>query len=169
MKIYITGIPGVGKSSLIKELKKRGMPAFDLDSIKGLCQWKNKKTGKNAKWFSGVEKDWFENYDQLCDKIKLKNLIKGKNKVFIAGLVSNQNNFLDLFDKIFLLRCKKRTFLKRILERKDNQFGKSSIEQKMLAEWHKEFEQDTMKKGAEPIDAEKSISDITKEILSKSG
>ncbi len=40
-KIYITGISGTGKSTIIEKLIKKGINAIDLDS--NFCCWKDKK------------------------------------------------------------------------------------------------------------------------------
>lgn len=165
MKIYITGISGVGKSTLVKELNKRGVTSFDLDSVPNLCHWRNKKTGKKAKYYSGIGKDWLEAHNYICDVRKLKKLLSNEERVIVAGSASNQDDFLKLFDKVVLLHCRAKVFLKRLNTRKNNDFGKDKIEQKRLLMWYKDFESKVIKKGAVPIDSEQSVSKIASRVI----
>ena len=82
----------------------------------------------------------------------------------IAGITSNQNEFLELFDKIFLLHCSPGTFIARLDTRENNEFAKEKSEQEHLLSWYKEFEEEMLKKGAVPINTERSITDIADEI-----
>ena len=121
MKIFITGIAGVGKSSVLKKLKEKGIYTIDIDEIGGLCQWINNETLKIEKWKPGMTNEWYHSHKYICDKKKLANLInKHKSDVAVAGLPSNRRDLLDLFDKVFLLQCREETFIKRIKERKWN-------------------------------------------------
>src|SRR3989344_7767959 len=119
-KIYITGISGVGKSTLGIELNKRGIISFDLDAIKGLCHWQHKSTKERAHYYTGIGKDWLDAHDYICDQKKLEALLsEQKGNVAVLGLASNQDDFLSLFDKLFLLHCKKEVFLHRLNTRNE--------------------------------------------------
>ncbi len=74
-KFCITGIPGVGKSSLVEELNKRGFRSLDLDSMKGLCHWED-ASGKRVEYYSGIGKDWLDVNEYNCDLEKLKEVLK---------------------------------------------------------------------------------------------
>jgi len=167
MKIYVTGVSGVGKSTLIEELKRRGITAFDLDAVKGLCHWKNKETGKKVNRTEGVGKDWLEAHDWVCDIKKLKKLLERKNKIVLAGVTSNQKDFLNLFDKIVLLRCKEKVFLKRLTERENNDFGRTKSEQKHILSWYKSFETEMLERNAFPLSSEELVSEIAEKIIKK--
>lgn len=167
-KIYITGISGTGKSAVARELEKRGIYAISIDEIDGLCCWRNKKTGEQVEYFDGG-KNWFENYDWMCDAEKLKELMNvDKDLVIVAGIAGNQNSYLSLFDKIFVLHCKPEIFITRVLERDTNDgFGKSPSEQEFLLNLYQGFEKDLIDKGAIQVNVEKSVSEVVVEILSK--
>lgn len=165
-KFYITGISGTGKSTLVKELCRRGIKAFDLDSTK-LCRWKNKNTGEEAWYQSGVGQAWLEVHDYVCDMVELKRLLDAQNGdlVIVAGVASNQDEYLDLFDKIFLLYCREKVFLHRLSIREDNEFAKEKSEQESLLSWYKDFEEKICKQGAIPINTEAPVSIIAEQIL----
>ena len=167
-KIYITGVSGVGKTSILKELKKKKFYTIDIDSTPELCQWQNKKTRKKN---SNIAKstNWLNTHVWICNIKKLKSLLNKKNQkvIITAGITSNQNEYLDLFDTIFLLQAKEKTLLHRISIRTEHDFGKTQIEQKHILGSYKEFEKQLIKKGAIPINTEDSIENITNIIISK--
>jgi broad-specificity NMP kinase len=167
MKVYVTGISGVGKSTLVEELNKRGITAFDVDSVRNLCHWKNKRTGKKVDRVSGVSKEWLEEHSWICDVKRLKKLINSKDKIVIAGITSNQKDFLGLFDQVFLLHCKEEIFLSRLRNRENNDFGKNKSEQKHILSWYKDFEKEMIEKKAIPINSEASILIIADKIIKK--
>jgi dephospho-CoA kinase len=166
-KFYITGVSGTGKSALVKELEKRGIRAFDIDEVPELCHWKNKLTSEKAKYQSGIGQDWIEAHDWLCDKEKLKGLLdaRGENTVIVAGIASNQDEYFDLFDKIFLLYCSEETFLHRLSTREENEFAREKSEQKQVLSWYKDFEDKMLKKGAIPINTEAPVNAVADQII----
>jgi len=171
-KFYITGVSGAGKSTLAKELKKRGIITFDIDSVPGLCHWRNKATHKKADYQYGIGKDWLDAHEWICDSGKLKGLLDNEiDNTVVLGLTSNQDDFLDLFDKVFLLHCQRETFLYRLSTRDgDNQFAKDKSEQEHILSWYEDFESKLIKQGAFPIDTdENSTSDTADKIIIQMG
>ena len=167
-KIYITGISGTGKSAIAEKLNKRGIYAIDIDEVEGLCRWRNKKTFEKADWYSGIGNEFFESHRYVCDKNKLFSLMnKNKDIIVVVGVADNQADFLDSFDKVFLLHCSEKTFLKRIKDRTNHDFGKHKTEQKMILSWYKSFEKEMLDKGAVPINTEDSIETVVNNIISK--
>lgn len=164
MKIYITGVSGVGKSTLVEELRNKGVAAFDLDYV-GVCHWKNKETGKKIKRTEGAGKAWLEAHDWICDIRKLKKLLEKKDKIVIAGITSNQKDFLNLFDKIILLRCKKEVFLKRLTDRKTNDFGRTESEQSHILGWYEDFEKEMLERNVLVLSSERPVSEIAQKVI----
>ncbi len=163
MKIYLTGASGTGKSSLIRELKKRGIKAIDMDI--GLCHWESRVTGDRAAWKPGQSEEWYLEHGWMCNIPELKALLGGDEDLVVAGLSSNQEEYVPLFDKVLVLHARPETVLARLTSRTDNDYGKHPLEQQRLLNWHKSFEQEMIEKGALPLDAEQSIEAMADEVL----
>lgn len=166
-KIYITGVSGTGKTTLVTEFNKRGIFAIDIDSTDGLCNWRNKIT--KEKTGLGVGKEWLDAHEWFCDEDKLKDLVDNSNQeiVIVCGMPMNQDDFLDFFDKIFVLQCNEETFLNRINTRTDNDFGKEEAEREFMLGLYQDFEQDLINSGAISINTERPIETVADDILSK--
>lgn len=170
MKIFfITGIPGSGKSTVVGKLAEKGVFSIDADSVRGLTYWIDKETGEICGWSPGMTKDWYKKHQYICDKKKLVNLIKNSPKeiVVVAGLFNNRSELRDLFDEVFLLQCKEETFLKRIKERENHDFGKHILEKENILSWYKNFEKEVLEEGAIPINADRPLVDVVDDIFSK--
>jgi len=167
-KIYITGISGTGKSFIAEKLNEKGIYTIDIDSHEyGLCKWKNKKTRENVYFEHGMSKDWMEAHGWFCDFEKLNNLLDIQSDIAIAvGITTNQNEYLSMFDKVFLLHCREEIFLKRLHTRTSNYFGKHPLEKENILSFYKDFEKDLIEKGAIPINTEDSIKNVVDNIIS---
>ncbi|HAE36773.1 TPA: hypothetical protein DCX66_03600 [Candidatus Nomurabacteria bacterium] len=164
---YVTGVSGTGKTTVTKELNKRGIFAIDQDSKEyGLCSWKHNKTMRNAKFEYGIGKEFLEANDWYCDIEKLKKILNENEKIsFVCGVSANQDEYLNLFDKVFLLQCPLETLVKRIDEREDHQFGKHQSEKEHILNWYKDFPQNLIDKGAIVINNINPINIVVDKIL----
>ncbi len=164
---YITGVSGTGKSTIAEALNKRGVRAIDQDSREyGLCSWKHNQTKEKVQFEYGIGKEFLEMNDWYCDIEKLKKLIAGFNDtVFVLGVTANQDEYLHLFDKVFLLQCSPETFTSRINSREENQFGKHQSEREHILGWYKNFEQGCIDKGAIVINVEEPIDVVIEKII----
>lgn len=168
-KIYITGISGTGKSTIAEELNKKGIYSIDIDSSKyGLCSWKNKETKEAVYFEHGMSKDWMEAHGWYCDIEKLMKLLDTPNDITVAvGITMNQNEYLSMFDKVFLLQCSEKTFLDRLDARTSNNFGKHPIEKEHVLSFYRDFEKDLIDRGAIPINAEEPLDVVINNIISQ--
>jgi len=166
-KFCITGIAGVGKSSVLKELSRRGMTTFDIDAMDGLCYWKD-KSGQKEEYYSGIGKDWLDKHSYFCDTKKLAEIINNVDGiVVVGGIADNQEEFLNLFDKVFLFHCDEKVFLHRIDTRDTNDFAKDKSEQEHVLSYYKDFENDMIGRGAIPIDTCVSLEKVVDRIISE--
>lgn len=168
-KIYITGISASGKSTLGKELEKRGYPVVDIDET-GACKWYRNDTHEVADYHPGVGKQWLKEHDWVCDFSQIEKKIEAlsdNEAVFVAGITINQDSFLKKFDHVFLLRIDPETLLHRLKNRTTNYFGKDESEQEHLLEIKDSFEKWMINLGAQTLDASKPMEQLADDILKK--
>ena len=173
-KIYITGISGTGKTTIYDELISRGFAAISLDETDDLCCWINKETKEKVETEVELNKDFTDTHSWVCDVKYLQKLLdnamkNGSDLVFILGVASNQNDFLDMFDKVILLQCMPDTFIHRLTHRTNNDFGKDKTVQEAVLGWYEEFENKLIERGAISINTEKHIAEVVEEVLKQSG
>ena len=166
-RYYITGVCGTGKTTVAGELNSRGICAIDQDSKEyGLCSWKHNKTKEDAQFEYGIGKEFLEANDYYCDIEKLKRLLDTFDEaVFVCGVSANQDEYLNMFDKVFLLRCSQETFVQRIDARNDNEFGKDPSEKDHILDWYQELEEGLIHKGATVINSDAPVDTVVDEIL----
>ena len=163
MRVYLTGVSGTGKSSIIRALRDRGDAAIDIDDE--LCHWEDKRTGERGDWQPGSSDEWHESHVWLCDIEKLKAVLAQNENVVVAGVASNQDDYLKLFDKIFVLKGSPETVVSRIESRTDNDFGKHPVEQKRILNWQGDFEKEMIEKGATALNIERPLEVVVSDIL----
>ena len=154
---------------MAKELINRGIVAFDIDTVEGLCHWRNRNNARRADYQPGIGKDWIEAHEWICDVEKLEKLLTEHGDTVVAvGIASNQDKYLYLFDKIFLLHCSEEIFLQRLTMREgDNEFAKDPSEQQQILTWYKDFEKHMLEQGAIPINTEAPLSEVVDKIFSE--
>lgn len=163
MKIYITGISGSGKTSIARLLLERGVSAIDIDE---LSHWENKATKERTGWDHDRSDEWYAAHAWVCDIEKLKEILASSEHVVAVGHASNQEEYLSLFDKLYILHCSPETITARLNARTDNDFGKHPADLARILGWQKGFELEMVEKGAEPLDAERSLEEVVADIES---
>ena len=169
MKIFITGIAGVGKTTTLSELQKFGYFVVDLDAT-GMCVWKNIKTGESTEYgIYGRDKNWINEHGWYCNIETLRKLLSCVRKdkdVFVAGILENTEDVVLEFDKVFFLDAPNDVIKQRLLDRTNNHFGKKEDEQEAILS----FKDQLVKKinNFIPVDATKTSSEVAKFILDNS-
>jgi shikimate kinase len=168
--IYITGISGAGKSAVIKELAKQGFAAHDSDE--GIAQHYNNETDEIVER-PGRDKATSEFYAHHTYKLPRYRIQKlweeAKDKtVFLCGIVANENEVWDLFDKVIYLDIDEQTLRHRVATRTSNYFGKAPHELENILKWHKGHRKMYEKYGASIIDTNRPLDKVVNEVLKRS-
>ncbi|MBO2450494.1 AAA family ATPase [Actinomadura barringtoniae] len=137
---------GVGKSTALKELARRGYRVVDTD-----------------------DGDWIIDHEEpLLDEDRMDFLIteyEGSDEsLFISGAVINQVDFYDRFDEIVLLSAPIDVMLERIAARDDNPFGKAPGERERIIDDTAYIEPQLREAATVEIDTRKPLTAVVDQI-----
>lgn len=119
-RILLTGISGVGKSSVIVELAARGYKAVDADGD-DYSEWRAVGDDDDIPG-SPVEpgRDWVWREDRIQALLATEDA----DILFLSGCAANMRAFLPQFDRIILLSAPAEVIVERLATRTTNQYGK---------------------------------------------
>jgi dephospho-CoA kinase len=157
----IEGVSGTGKTSVCHELRRRGYAA--LNSDRDLRQNTSPTTGDPLLTYSSAESRHANN---LWDVEKVRQVAADQDDevTFFCGGSRNFNEFLDVFDKVFVLDVDVATLNERLDSRPDDDWGKSRDERELILRLHATKE-DLPSTGI-VIDATQPLVRVVDEILS---
>ena len=146
-RIFITGMSGTGKTSVIEALRFRGFTAVDTD----YDSWCELAT------FNG-ESEWLLREERLNELLT----VPLNSPLFVSGCCSNQGKFYKLFDHKILFSAPLEVILDRVAHRTSNPYGQNEKERAEIR-WNSEYIQPLLRKSADlEIDsAAMSVSEIT--------
>jgi shikimate kinase len=109
--VLVTGMSGAGKSTVLGELRRRGLHTVDTD-------------------YSG----WVLP-DGTWDEPRMEGLLAGHRDVVVSGTVENQARFYDGFEHIVLLSAPLEVLMQRLAARTNNPYGRSPAERAEVARY----------------------------------
>ncbi|MDA1362982.1 AAA family ATPase [Glycomyces luteolus] len=114
-RVFITGVSGVGKSTVIGALAALGYAAIDTD-FGGYCSPAPDVEPPKPT----AEPGW------VWNEARLRRLLDaGGDPLFVSGCVPNQGLFYADFDRIVLLSAATEVVRRRLLGRSGNDYGKA--------------------------------------------
>ena len=165
MNYLITGFPGMGKSTIAAELKRRGHIAYDPQTMR-LMHVESRLTGKHIQPPEQVPHDWYDAVGAYnWDPVKISRLLSEPGDVFICSLAHNQYEFYNRFKLIFVLTLDPTELENRLLNRPGQTIGKSPSELADIMSKHESFEQSILNHGAIRLNAALPISETVDKIL----
>jgi thymidylate kinase len=161
----IEGVSGTGKTSVCHELRRRGYAALNGD--RDLRARRDPTTGERMEdagdaSFSSPESRHASNF---WDVEKISQLVTNHDDevTFFCGGSRNFNQFIDLFDDVFVLDVDVETLNQRLDNRADDDWGKSKAERELILRLHATKE-DIPRSGI-LIDATQPLVSVVDEIL----
>jgi dephospho-CoA kinase len=148
--VFITGMSGVGKSSVLTELSRRGHAVVDTD-YGGFCDEETLPDGR-------VEQRWRE------DRIEALLDAHHEGALFVSGSVPNQGQFYPRFDAVVLLSAPLDVLLERVRSRTANPYGTSEAEQALIAQDVHTIEPLLRAGATNEIDTRRPLSEVADEL-----
>jgi shikimate kinase len=169
--ILITGISTSGKSTIAKELTKRGYEAYDTEH-NGISAWYNKQTGARAAGFNEMPErteEWLSQHEWLISTDWVAEMSeKAKNKpIFLCGGSANEPEIRAKCQTVIWLETNKETIRKRVSNPRDHDYGTKPHELALAIEANKRKEAEYSSYGAIMVDATQPIGKVVDEILTK--
>ena len=128
-RILLTGMSGVGKSSVIGELRKRGYPAMDMDE-------------------PGWSVHDAEGHQLWCEeRLRAVLACPQTDHLFVSGCAENQVKFYPQFSQIILMSAPVDVIKERLVRRTDNPYGKRPEELAEVLD-HLEWVQPLLRRNA---------------------
>lgn len=127
---------GVGKSTLLGELSRRGYPVVDTD-------YDNWTTAGGA---------WNE--------VRMAALLAERRDVVVSGTVDNQGRFYDRFDVVVLLSAPLDVLLERVANRSGNPYGRTAGEQAEIERYLNEVEPLLRRGATVELDARRPVEEV---------
>ena len=154
----IEGVSGTGKSSVCKELQRRGYHAINGD--RELAYQGDPETGKPTDGFTHEHHIWH------VDKVKALVANQDEAVTFFCGGSRNFSKFIGSFDGVFVLEVDLDTLNRRLAERPENEWGGKQPERELIAQLH-QTKEDIPKDGI-VIDATAPIARVIDETIRQS-
>jgi dephospho-CoA kinase len=139
--VLVTGMSGVGKSTVLAELERRGHRVVDTD----VGGWIDE---------SGPERLWRE------ERVAALLEDEGDGALFVAGTVANQGRLYGHFDAVVLLSAPVAVMLERLEARTGNAYGKTEAERGAILRDCAEIEPLLRARATAEIDTSAPVEDV---------
>lgn len=153
----VEGVSGTGKTSVCKELRRRGYQAINGDT--DLAYQGDPETGEPTETFS----HWHHIWD--VRKVRTLAADQAEPVTFFCGGSRNFATFLDVFDGVFVLDIDRDTLLRRLDRRPAGEFGATQAERDLVVHLHR-TQEDVPPRGVR-IDATAPLEVVVDEILNR--
>ena len=164
-RYLVTGRGGSGKSAICRELRKRGFPAYDADEVPGLCRWQDRQSGNPVTVDPTGDVD-FSKVAWAWQDMVLRQLVNENMDLILCGSSSNQTDYRQLFDTVFVLMLDPKTHDHRLRTREFD-YGKHPDLRRRLVVHHQIFAEKLVESGAVPINTIQPIKNTVDDIVSQ--
>jgi dephospho-CoA kinase len=164
-RVLLTGMSGTGKSTVIRELSRRGYKAIDADDY-GWSHWVNMHSGLPASPPAAGEYGWDE-LDWVWREERIQRLLSSEDAevLFLAGTSPNQGKFHLQFDHIILLSAPAEVIVERLVSRTNNPYGSTPRTMARVLEHLKNVEPRLRKAADHEIDTRAPLEEVIERVL----
>jgi adenylate kinase family enzyme len=167
MKIFITGQSGTGKTTVLKELGRRGYTTFNTDDMPGVSRFEIKATGEAAEWPAGYI-DW-SHYAWNWQVPAIDEILTTPGTIFVGAIVGNQSDYYALFDHFIVLTVDDDELYRRRTSREEQRTSDRPKNIRQSVARNQANIAKFIAAGATPIKNEGAIEEVADEILSFCG
>lgn len=155
----VEGVSGSGKTTVCRELKRRGYHAINGDT--DLAYQGDPETGRAL--------DSAVHEHHIWDVNRVRALVSEQHQAvsFFCGGSRNFSKFIDLFDDVFVLDVDLDTLHRRLDQRPEDEWGSRPSERELIVRLH-QTKEDIPRCGV-VIDATPPVADVVDEILRRAG
>ena len=155
----VTGNPGAGKTALVAELVRRGVPALDADELAG---WES-PAGELVAAPPDPGAEWLARHRWVWPRSRLEQYLRHPSDatVVLCGIAMNQRELLDLFDTVFLLSIDEPTQLARLAA----SGNRDAAAREQVVRGRPVFEAQMRAAGAVVLDGRRPTAEVADQVL----
>jgi dephospho-CoA kinase len=163
-KYLIIGRAGSGKSTVSRELRRRGLDARDADEVSGLARWEDAITKRPAT----VADVTFVDYAKVrwnWVSAAVDALLAEPGTIFLCGGADNDLAEGGKFDRVFMLCVSPDIQVQRLSTRTDNPYGTHPEMIPHIIEEQRDLAARAQAAGAVMLDADQPVAKVAIDLL----
>lgn len=164
--IWVAGLSGAGKSTVCEVMKTAGVAAIDTD-WDGYNHWVERRTARPVvDPPNPTPPEWPEAHAWVI-RPELVRALRDRTSgtTFLFGMVENEADVWELFDRVACLVVDDRTIRHRLATRTTNPFGKHPEDLARVLEWNRGVEASYRERGATIIDGTRPLAEVVEAVL----
>ena len=161
-RVLLTGISGVGKSTVASQLAVHGYKAVDADGDE-FSEWVEVSGELEQVAGSPVEadRDWVWREDRIRELLSTEDA----EVLFVSGCAANMGKFLPQFDHVVLLSAPADVIVERLRRRTNNSYGKRPGEVARVLSLKESVEPLLRRVAGHEIDTSACLDDLVASLL----
>ncbi len=170
--IYLTGLSGTGKSTILRELAKLGYTVHGVDE-ESYADWVHRSTGIIEKYPSDADTEsdihsWYSSHRWVLSPARILALREEadsrESPIILAGVAEGEQEIWDAFHLVFALCADDATLSTRIAARTGNAFGKTTDELNAILGWNDGYRDRYLSYGAVVVEATRPLNRVVETI-----
>ena len=155
--MLVTGISGVGKSSALAELARRGYRVVDTDDP----GWREHRAYPEP-----IDELHRGEWLWVVDRMNALLDVDDSRSLFVGGGARNQAEFYHRFDAVVLLAAPVEVMLDRVARRTTNDYGKTDLERAEIVADLAEIQPLLRQRCTHELDASRPLDEVVADLIS---